>query len=289
MADSKHLAKRELAILGFVAAAVAQSVTLSLLIGLTGGYRSNWRRFEYVSMLIPSISALVASTAVRDRQRPIHWDRLPLRYLPFALLVMPLVLHAMMLPAAAALGRLHWQDWLTSSDGKYHTPAALGWGVLTPTGLAIRIAMNATAGVVIVSILALFEEIGWRAWLLPRLVERAGGRRGVVICSTIWAVWHVPYALAGIQHLDGVPPGWTALVLPLGIFGSGLIIGWLWLRTESIWIVAIAHGSLNNWGQYAFKFMSGVGQLSDALVLASGGVSLIAVGVILLQKPAGRG
>jgi membrane protease YdiL (CAAX protease family) len=36
---------------------------------------------------------------------------------------------------------------------------------------------------------------------------------------------------------------------------TGLIIGWLWLRTESIWLVAIAHGALNNWGQYAFKYM----------------------------------
>jgi membrane protease YdiL (CAAX protease family) len=32
---------------------------------------------------------------------------------------------------------------------------------------------------------------------------------------------------------------------------AGLIIGWLWLRTESIWLAAIAHGAMNNWGQYA--------------------------------------
>jgi len=287
-ADSKHLAKRELAILTFVTTAFAQSVALSLVIGLTGGYRSSWIRFGYLSMLIPSISALVTNAAVRDRPRPIHWGRLPLRYLPFALFLMPIALHTVMLPAAAALGRLHWQDWLARSDGSYHTPATLGWGVLTPIGLAVRIAMNAIAGVVIVSILALFEEIGWRAWLLPRLVERAGARRGVIICSAIWAVWHVPYALAGIQHLDGVPPAWAALVLPFGIFGSGLVIGWLWLRTGSIWIVAIAHGALNNWGQYAFKFTSGEGQLSDALVLASGGISLVGVGAILLQRPERR-
>ena len=225
---------------------------------------------------------------VRDRLRPIEWDRFPLRYLPLAVFLMPLVLHAAMLPASAVMGRLHWHDWLTSSGGLYHTPKALGWGVLTPFELVARILINAITGVIVVSILALFEEIGWRGWLLPRLVERAGRRRAVVICSAIWAFWHIPYALAGIQHLEAVPPSWAALGIPVGVFGSGLIIGWLWLRTESIWIVAIAHGALNNWGQYAFKFVSGEGQPSDVLVLASGGLALISVGTILLQRPEGR-
>ena len=74
----------------------------------------------------------------------------------------------------------------------------------------------------------------------------------------------------------------------MGVFGSGLIIGWLWLRTESIWIVAIAHGALNNWGQYAFKFVSAEGQPSDVLVLAFGGFALISVGAILLRGPLDR-
>lgn len=190
-----------------------------------------------------------------------------------------------MLPVAAAFDMLRWQDWLAPrADGLYHTPAVRGWGVLTPWGLAFRIAVSAIAGMITVSILALFEEIGWRAWLLPRLVERMSRRRAVVISSLIWALWHVPYALAGIQHLDGVPPGLTALVTPLGIFGSGLIIGWLWFRTESIWIAAIAHGALNNWGQYAFKFVSGDGRSTDVLVLGAGGLALVAVGVVLLHS-----
>ena len=36
---------------------------------------------------------------------------------------------------------------------------------------------------------------------------------------------------------------------------AGLILGWLWLRAESIWLVANAHGALNNWGQYAVTYM----------------------------------
>ena len=253
------------------------------MIGVTGGYESRWIGLGYLSMLIPAISAQIAKADTREKQGAVGWRAFPLRYLPLALFLMPFVMHAAMLPVAAALGRLQWADWLmTGADGLYHTPPERGWGVLTPAGLAARLALNAIVGMLVVSILALFEEVGWRGWLLPRLIDRMSDRRAVVITSVVWALWHVPFALAGIHHLDRVPVGWTALAVPPGIFGSGLIIGWLWLRTESIWIAAIAHGALNNWGQYAFKFVTGAGQSSDALVLGSGSLALILTGTSLL-------
>jgi hypothetical protein len=66
---------------------------------------------------------------------------------------------------------------------------------------------------------------------------------------------------------------------------ASLHVEWLWLRTESIWIAALAHGALNNWGQYAFKFMDdggAGGEARDMLVLAAGGLGLLAVGSLLL-------
>jgi membrane protease YdiL (CAAX protease family) len=281
--DLKRLTETRRSILVYIAIAYAQSLALSLMIGLTGGYRSRWIGLGYLSMLIPAISVQITKAAMREKQGSTGWRGFSLRYLPLALFLMPLVMHAAMLPVAAALGTLRWEDWLTTgADGLYHTPPARGWGILTPAGLAERIALNAIAGLIVVSALALFEEVGWRGWLLPRLIDRMTKSRAVMVTSVVWAIWHVPYALAGIQHLDGVPAGWAALVVPLGIFGSGLIIGWLWLRTESIWIAAIAHGALNNWGQYAFKFTSGAGQSSDVLVLGSGGLALIVAGTLLL-------
>jgi membrane protease YdiL (CAAX protease family) len=65
-----------------------------------------------------------------------------------------------------------------------------------------------------------------------------------------------------------------------------LIIGWLWLRTKSIWLVTLAHGALNNWGQYAFKYMKDSvtpdAVSSDLAVLRAGLVALLVVGVFLL-------
>jgi membrane protease YdiL (CAAX protease family) len=190
-----------------------------------------------------------------------------------------------MLPVVAQLGNgVRWQEWLKPhSDGLYHVPDSRGWGTLTIQGLVGHILVNAIVGLLIVSALAFFEEIGWRAWLLPRFANRIGPRRAVLLTSLIWAIWHVPFQLAGIQHIEGVPPIRLALSIPFGIAAVGLILGWLWLRTESIWLVAIAHGSSNNWGQYAFKYMQNSGAPDrDIIALDIGSLALVFVGLILL-------
>ena len=274
------------AILVFIATAYALSIALSLVIAFTGGHQSPLIALGYLSMFLPAVSVLIVGVIMREPPR-VHWDRLPLRYLPLALFLIPVVLHAVMLPLMALVnGPLRKQDWLTpQADGLFHTPASRGWGTLTPPELIGRIAINALAGLLIVSFLALFEEVGWRGWLLPRLKDRIGGRRAAVLTAIVWALWHVPFQLSEIQHIDGVSPLKLALTLPLGTLAAGLIIGWLWLRTESIWLAAIAHGAMNNWGQYALKYMQDSGSPgADMAVLAAGSAALMLVGALLLWR-----
>jgi CAAX protease family protein len=276
-------------ILVFVATAYALSVALSLLVGLTGGHESSLIGFASLSMFVPAISVRIVSATMDEAPR-VRWDRFPRRYLPVALFLIPGVLHAVTLILLATVyGGVQWQDWLTPrADGLYHTPASRGWGELTIAGLAGHIFLNAVVGVAANSFMAFFEEIGWRAWLLPRLWDRIGPRRAVVVTAIIWGSWHVPFQLSGIQHIDGVSPMKLAITLPFGIMITGLIIGWLWLRTESIWLVAIAHGALNNWGQYAFKYMKDSvtpeAVSSDLAVLRAGFLALFVVGVLLLWR-----
>jgi membrane protease YdiL (CAAX protease family) len=273
-------------ILVYVTTSCALSIALSLVVGLSGGYDSALIGLAYVSMFLPTVAVLIASSATHDSPR-VRWDYLPLRYLPAALFLIPAVLHATMLPSMVLLeGGVQWQNWLTpQADGLYHTPDSRGWGVLTIQGLAAHIVLNAVFGLAVVSVLAVFEEIGWRAWLLPRLADRIGARRAVVVTSIIWALWHVPFQLSGIQHIDGVSPRTLALTIPLGTMAAGLILGWLWLRTESIWLVAIAHGASNNWGQYAFKYMKDSATPdADIVVLSVGSLALLACGVLLLWR-----
>ena len=72
--------------------------------------------------------------------------------------------------------------------------------------------------------------------------------------------------------------------MPIGVVGAGLVIGWLWVRTESIWIVAMAHGALNNWGQYAFQYMNEPVHASAGATLAVGMTALLVAAMVLLRR-----
>jgi hypothetical protein len=54
-------------------------------------------------MFLPAVSVLIVSATMKEPPR-IRWDRLPLRYLPVALFLIPVVLHAVMLPLMAIVG-----------------------------------------------------------------------------------------------------------------------------------------------------------------------------------------
>ena len=279
------------AILTFIAIAFGLSIALGLFIALTGGHNSPYIGLGFISMFIPAIAALIVRVTMNEGPQ-INWKKFPLKYLPLTLLLIPVVMHAVMLPLTIVQeGSLPWQDWLSpQADGLYHTSAKRGWGILTKTELIKHIVVNAVVGLIAVSFLALFEEIGWRAWLLPRLENKMGARLAVVVTSLIWGLWHVPYQLSGIQSVDTSFTLMTALKMSIGISFTGLIIGWFWLRTKSIWIVALAHGALNNWGQYAFKYMSDFKVADEMTVLSGGSWGLLVVGIFLLWfcLPKGR-
>jgi membrane protease YdiL (CAAX protease family) len=242
-------------------------------------------------MFFPAAAVLAVRFAMNEPAL-INWKVFPARYLPLALFLMPVVMHAVMLTMTIHFtGGLPWQAWLTPQpDGHFYTPPELGWGTLTRGELSLRIILNAVTGLVIVSLVAFFEEIGWRSWLLPRLMQRMGSKKSIVAVAAIWALWHGPFVLSGVTHLANVSERSAALILPLGDLGAGMVIGWLWVRTESIWIVCVTHGALNNWGQYAFKFMQDQASSSterafapfEATVLTSGSLALFILGVALL-------
>ncbi len=116
--------------------------------------------------------------------------------------------------------------------------------------------------------------------MLPRLIKKFNVKKGIIIGAFIWALWHVPFILSGISYINNVP--YIILLVPVGTFGAGIIISWLWLKTKSIWIVSLAHGSLNNWGQYAFKYMQDSKSSDSILLLIGVEASLLVMGLVIL-------
>jgi hypothetical protein len=155
-------------------------VALSLLVGVTGGIPEQMDRAR---IRVDVVSRSFGSNYKRRDARQAAGDRLgPISlWIPSAGSVSDAASDACRHAAGgrrcgqAALARL------VDAEPGWPLPraAARGWGVLTSMGLVIRIAASAIAGMIVVSSLALFEEIGWRGWLLPRLIGLTSKRRAV--------------------------------------------------------------------------------------------------------------
>ena len=273
----------------FIAITFSLSILLSLFTGLTGGHESKLIWLRFASMLIPAIAVLIMNNLFKAPVEQVKWNKLPIYWLLLALLLMPVTIHIVCLPLISFLnhGSFPWQLWLIKKEkGLYISPGSFDWGTLTSTELALKIFTNAIMGVVVVSSLTFLEEIGWRGWTLPRLIKQFNVKKGILIGSIIWSLWHIPYMLSGILYLKAVPVYLITLINPFGIFGAGLVISWLWIKTENIWIVSIAHGALNNWGQYAFKYMQdGKTNLQSQQIWLSIGVngSLLFLGLLIFM------
>ncbi|SHN47498.1 CPBP family intramembrane glutamic endopeptidase [Cryptosporangium aurantiacum] len=107
------------------------------------------------------------------------------------------------------------------------------------------------------------EEFGWRSYLQQRIVARP--TVAVLVTGLIWGVWHWPLAFTGYADYDNLPLGlatWTVHTLLIGI-----LLGWLFVRSGSVWVTCLAHGCSN--------LVGGVG--AELLLVDDGGMSRAAV------------
>lgn len=93
------------------------------------------------------------------------------------------------------------------------------------------------------AIAAAGEEIGWRGWLLPRLLPLGTGP-AIVISGVVWGAWHAPLVLLGYNY-PGAPAWLAMLCMMVMCILLGGLLAWLRLRSGSIWPGAIGHGAVN--------------------------------------------
>jgi uncharacterized protein len=87
------------------------------------------------------------------------------------------------------------------------------------------------------------EEIGWRGYMLTRLIA-ARIPAPIFISGLIWGLWHTPLILSG-QYASGPHPLLSAMVFVGTVVGIGFVFAWLRLSSGSIWPCIWAHGVWN--------------------------------------------
>jgi len=102
------------------------------------------------------------------------------------------------------------------------------------------------------------EEIGWRGYMLTRLID-AGVPMPVLTSGLIWGLWHVPLILGGV-YLVGPPPILAALLFIVTATAFSFVFARLRLETGSVWPAITLHSAWNAIIQSAFDPASkGVG------------------------------
>jgi membrane protease YdiL (CAAX protease family) len=146
--------------------------------------------------------------------------------------------------------------------------------------MLLQIGASITIAPLINTIFALGEELGWRGFLLPKLLP-LGQTPAIILSGVIWGIWHTPAILQGHNY-----PGFPFLGVGMMVIFTvllGIFFSWLYLRTKSPWAPAFSHGTVNAVAGLPLALFTNVKfpLLAGALTTLSGWIPLAAVVVTL--------
>jgi membrane protease YdiL (CAAX protease family) len=88
----------------------------------------------------------------------------------------------------------------------------------------------------VLAVLVVGEEIGWRGYALPRMQARFGSLSAAVLLGALWAAWHlVNVLIPGLEYYGYAFPAFLIYVVSLSVLfawiangtGGSLLVAWL--------------------------------------------------------------
>jgi membrane protease YdiL (CAAX protease family) len=86
------------------------------------------------------------------------------------------------------------------------------------------------------------EEIGWRGFALPKLLENRSPLVASLILGAFWAVWHFPYALTDGTFLSEVPLHWFFI----NLLALSVIYTWIFVNTNGSLLLPLLFHAAGN-------------------------------------------
>ncbi|MGC9312730.1 MAG: CPBP family intramembrane glutamic endopeptidase [Sediminispirochaetaceae bacterium] len=186
----------------------------------------------FALMWAPGVSALLVKFAFDRNLRGFGWKPGKLRFLVLGY-VLPIIggLLVYGLVWAAGLGELSFER----IDGN------VWMKIVTAASLGVLVSIGTSAG----------EEIGWRGFLVPELLERNTPVATALIAAAVWAVYHYPGILFS-HYTSGTESWYAVLFFTLQIVGLTFIMNWMRMKSGSLWPAVVLHASHNLFIQSIF-------------------------------------
>ena len=165
-------------------------------------------------------------------------------------------------------------------------PSFVGDTASPITIFVVILAWAVTIGTIIGALSAAGEEIGWRGYMLTRLID-AGVPRPVLASGLIWGLWHVPLIVAGV-YVAGSSPVVSAMLFMITVTSIGFVFARVRLETGSIWPAIALHGAWNSIIQGAFDPVTMGTGAGATLWVGEGGI-LTALALIVAAVIFSRG
>ncbi|HEX7138371.1 MAG TPA: type II CAAX endopeptidase family protein [Vicinamibacterales bacterium] len=112
-----------------------------------------------------------------------------------------------------------------------------------PVGFLIPVLFSATVGALVGCLSAAGEEIGWRGYMLTRLID-AGVPKPILVSGIIWGAWHTPLILSG-QYASGSHPYVSAALFMVNIAAFAYLAAYVRLSSGSVWPAVLLHAAWN--------------------------------------------
>lgn len=204
-----------------------------------------------VFMFLPALAALIVRRLSGDRSgmflRPnIKGTRrqyLMAALLPGVLTMAGAALYFLLFPGDLDLSMGYMSELLALSGQAAEVPA-----VTLPQVIGAGLVLTLIAPLVLVNHIAAFgEELGWRGYLLPMLIEGLGESRAVLLNGVLWGIAHAPLVCFGLNYTGEYPGAPFTGILMMVVFATvlGVFMSYLTLRSGSIWPACVAHGAVN--------------------------------------------
>lgn len=110
--------------------------------------------------------------------------------------------------------------------------------------------------ILILPLSALWEELGWRGFLLPILQEKYSPLKASMIIGFVWGLWHLPIYLAIDPYGDKTIIFF--FIMFIGCFALSTITTWLYNSTRgSLFICILFHNAVNTSAAYFYGNLKG--------------------------------